>query len=231
MNAAFLMLTSAWMAGADVEVTPAPVSLTSGVVSTGSSCSTGSCGGGCATACDDPCASKPGLFSRLKGKMSFGHKSCDTCAPAPAPVVVPHHVHAPAASTCDDGCSKPGLFSRLKGSFGKKSCGTGCETAAPCCGTAAVVGGCSTGSCASGISQYPGAITTPGQYPGVITTPGTTILPGTTTPVHPEVIPPPKKTTDDKMPKGGTTGLTIEPILTPVGAPKPIDLNGPKNPF
>ena len=81
MNAALFMLTSAWMAGADVAVVPAPAPApgSPAVVSTGSSC-----GGGCSTACD-PCASKPGLFSRLKGKFSScGHKSsCDTCARHP----------------------------------------------------------------------------------------------------------------------------------------------------
>jgi hypothetical protein len=46
----------------------------------------------------------------------------------------------------------------------------------------------------------------------------------------PEVIPPPKDKKD--MPKGGVTGITIEPLVTPVVAPKPpIDPVLPVNPF
>ncbi len=193
MNAALFMLTSAWMAGADVQVTPAPAPAPAApaVVSTGSSC-----GGGCATACD-PCASKPGLFSKMRGRFSGigGHKSCDSCAPAcapaPAPVVMKH---APVTtSCCEQPCGKSGLFSRLSfGGHKSSSCG-GCATA------------CGTGPCDGAITTVP--------------------------PAKPEVIPPPKKEEKKEMPKGGTTGITIEPVLTPVVAPKPIDLNGQKNPF
>jgi hypothetical protein len=47
---------------------------------------------------------------------------------------------------------------------------------------------------------------------------------------HPEVIPAPKD--KKEMPKGGVTGITIEPIVTPVVAPKaPIESGIPVNPF
>ncbi|MCE9530903.1 MAG: hypothetical protein K8T89_07245 [Planctomycetes bacterium] len=188
MNAALLMLTSAWMAGADHHApTAAPA-----VVSTGSSCATG----GCATAtCDDPCAKKHGLFDRLKGRFAkgCGCEAAPACAPAPV-----CKVEAPKCNTCNaapacDSCGSPGLWSKFKARFSKhgaSSCNT-CD------------------SCASG-------------------------APVTTGTSNPEVIPPPKdkKEMPKDLPKGGVTNLRVEPIVTPVVAPRPtIDVSGPTNPF
>lgn len=210
MNATLFMLTSAWMVGADPATTVAPAPAPA-VVSSGSSC-----GGGCASACDSGC-SKPGLWSRLKGRFSKGDDCCNaapTCAPAcapapvckPAPIVhcKPEPACAPACKStpvvwqksscdsCDNGCGKPGLWSRLKGRF-SKGCDGDCNT----CGT-----GCGTATPAVG---------------------------------HPEAIPAPKdkKEMPKDLPKGGVTNLQVEPIGIPVVAPRApvIEVNGPRNPF
>jgi len=157
---------------------------------------------------------------------------------------------ATAAPACDDGCGhKPGLFSRLKGKFSK---GCGCDAApacaapAPACNTCAEPAcksscfggfnlfgrfkhkskscetcdtGCATNSCATGDCAS-----------------GTTIgVPSTTSPIpstSPEMIPAPKKEMPKDLPKGGVTNLRIEPIVTPVVAPRQtIDVTGPSNPF
>src|SRR5207249_3496530 len=94
VNAAILLMGSAWMAGADTAqppaaAAPAPAYAPGPVaVNTGAGC--GGCGptaGGC---CDDPCA-KHGLLHRLKNRGGGGglfakhkHNDCG-CAPAPAP--------------------------------------------------------------------------------------------------------------------------------------------------
>ncbi len=144
MNAAYLMLTTAWLAGAD----PAPAAVAN------------NCNGGCnacATACD-PCAKKPGLLTRLFAKKCHDDcgcgSSCQTCA-APAPCCNSVRVRSscnscqtcrepraprckPAKSCCDsapivhtcgscDSCGKKPLFGGL---FTKKSkCDCGCGTA------------------------------------------------------------------------------------------------------
>ena len=192
------MLTSAWMAGADVAPAPAPGA--PAVVSTGSACAP--------ACCDDGCG-RVGLWSRLKGRgkrdccdapppcpppppcKPVCKPVCKPCPPPPVckpvckpcppppvckPVCKPAPVCAPA---CDDGCGRVGLWSRLKGRFHRNDC---CD--APC---------------------------------------------GPAGPGHPEVIPAPK--TPDKG-KGGITGIQIEPIVTPVVAPRPpIEIGGPVNPF
>lgn len=205
MNATLFMLTSAWMAGADV-APAAPATGAPAVVSVGSSCG----GAGCAPACDTGCG-RVRLLDRIGGL--FHRRRCnDACAPAcpppcapapvcctpvpvckpvcppppvcckPAPVCAP--TCAPAcAPSCDTGCRRVGLWSRIKGHFARNCCDA-CPPE-PCCGPAAVGG-------------------------------------------HPEVIPAPK----DTKPKGGVTSLQVEPIVTPVFAPRaPIEIGGPANPF
>ena len=128
VNATLLMLTSAWIAGADpapAKDAPAPIPA---VVSTGSSC-----GGGCCSACGDS-GGKSGLWTRFKG--SFGKKSCCESACAPAPVQS-WHVPAATCGGCSSGCGSchDGLWSQLKGRFNKhNSCDT-CST----CGSAGAV--------------------------------------------------------------------------------------------
>jgi len=156
VNAAFLLVTTAWFAGADAaapaKAAPAPAPAPAAVAPASSCC--GGNSGTCDTGCDSCC--KESLFSKLKGHF---HKSCDcceTCAPAPTCNTcdtcckeshfskLKGHFHkscdtcntcapapAPTCNTCDT-CCKESLFSKLKGHFHKSCCDT-CDT----CGTAA----------------------------------------------------------------------------------------------
>lgn len=143
MNAAFLIVTSACLTGADpvpllapapplaaavadkapaekppekVPVTPAPVPAAPAMVAAPAACA--SCG------CESHgwCESQ-GFFSRLRS--GWGHKSCGACSTcAPTPCTTP----APACSTCDT-CAKPSFFSRFRFSRG-----CGCDTCNTCGG-------------------------------------------------------------------------------------------------
>ena len=74
MNAAYLMLTTAWLAGADpVPATPAPA-MTAPVVSAPIG---GGCGGGCGCA-TDICCEKESLFSKLKNKFKKHDCGCES---------------------------------------------------------------------------------------------------------------------------------------------------------
>jgi hypothetical protein len=104
VNAAYLLLTSAWLAGAD----PAPQAhaapaAAAPVVSTGSCC-----GGGCsADTCCDPCG-RSGFFDRVRDKFRRKNDCCDTCAPA---------CQAPCQTSCAPTCCDSGPrfdFSRFK---------------------------------------------------------------------------------------------------------------------
>jgi hypothetical protein len=78
VNAAFLLVTTTWLAGADAAptapTTPAPAA-------------TSSVSGGCG-ACCDPCA-KESFFDKLKAKLHHGSDCCEKPAPAPAPCPAP----------------------------------------------------------------------------------------------------------------------------------------------
>lgn len=170
MNASMLLLTSAWMAGADAApapvAAPAPYAAPAPVVGGCASCGAPACDAGC-----DPCAAKPGFFSKLKAKFAKSDCGCDPCA---------HHAHKPVfsgftTSACDtcDPCGKPSLLDKLKAKFAKSGCHDAC---APACAT----GGCgSAGGCA--LPAVPGAVTpavpteTPKEMPKP-TTPKTTQL-------------------------------------------------------
>jgi len=125
VNAAFLLVTTAWFAG-DTGM-PAP--------------SAGACCGTPVEACG--CASKPKLFEKLCG--SFKHKSsCDTCSTcaAPAPKCAPPApVCAPApCDTC--GKSGHGLLNRLKSGHHQSTCCDSCATSTcSSCGSAPAYGG------------------------------------------------------------------------------------------
>lgn len=121
MNTAFLLMSTAWIAGTD----PAGCAGCVGPVPMAASCD--SCGP----------SSSPGLFSRLKGKLSCG-AACGT------PLYT-----APAACDSCGGSSSPGLLAKLKGRFhrGNDCGGSPCPTASPCgaspCpGDCGVPGGC-----------------------------------------------------------------------------------------
>jgi hypothetical protein len=147
---------------------------------------------------------------------------------------------------CDTGCGKHkrgGLFSRSGGKHNKGGCCDIAPTCAPAPIAAPSCGGCAT-ACDTGCGKHKrgGLFSRSGGKHnkggccdiaqscdscgagGIAPAP---IYPGGT---KPEVIPPPKD--KKEMPKGGVTGITIEPIVTPVVAPRPpIEVGGPTNPF
>lgn len=139
MNAAFLLVTTAWFAGAD----PAPA--TSAAPHAGAVASTpvggGCCGGssGCANSCCDCCDSccKPSLLQRLRARRCCQTnccECCDTCATTSSSCC--NNVSCGCTSSCDC-CCKPGLLQRLRA---RRSCccDSCCDS---CCGTG--VGGSS----------------------------------------------------------------------------------------
>lgn len=117
MNAAFLLMSTAALAGADP--VPAPPAAPA-VISTGHGCNN------CAPA---TCCEKAGLLDKIKARLgSLKHKSRDCgCAPAPAPA--PCH-------TCAKGIAdRPNLFDKLKARWGShKACG--CAPACDPCASA-----------------------------------------------------------------------------------------------
>jgi hypothetical protein len=132
VNAAFLIMSSAALAGADPAPTPPPPAAP--VVVSGTGCS--NCGAPAYSGCCG--SSKVSFWDRLKSRFSgFGKKrhscecapapACNTCAPAPVYTYAP----APAAAcdTCGCGASRPNLFDRLKERWGSKkhACGPTCD--------------------------------------------------------------------------------------------------------
>src|SRR5262245_21729813 len=120
VNAAYLLLTSAWMAGADPA--PAAPAAAAPVVSTGSCC------GGCSTSCGNDCC-RPSLFDRLR---SWGRRNnccdsgCNRCNTCNTGCHTHHHAScctpaptccAPVQSCCDNGCR-----SRFSFNWGRNNC-------------------------------------------------------------------------------------------------------------
>ncbi|HEY1188256.1 MAG TPA: hypothetical protein VGE74_11395, partial [Gemmata sp.] len=121
MNAAFLLMSTAALAGADATppAAPAPV-----VISSGAGCS--NCGPVVAAPCGDCGKTKIGLFDKLKARFGgLGKKSHDCgCAPAPAP--------APCDPCATTVAARPNLFDKLKSRFGHKKCDTCGPVCDPC---------------------------------------------------------------------------------------------------
>ncbi len=145
MNAAFLIMSSAALAGADP--TPAvPAAPAAPVVVSGTGCT--NCGAPAySSAC---CGSKPSILDKIKAK--FGSRS-HGCGCAPAPVV-------DTCNSCSTASYRPNLFDHLKARWGSKKCGPSCASTCDPCGTA--VGGCAS-------PLPPGAA--PAAPPGGPTTP------------------------------------------------------------
>jgi len=116
VNAAFLLMSTAALAGAD----PAPAApVAPAVISTGHGCN--NCGAPAA------CCEKAGLLDKIKARLGgLRSKSHDCgCAPAPAPACDPC-----AKSVAD----RPNLLDKLKARWGsKKACG--CAPACDPCAT------------------------------------------------------------------------------------------------
>ena len=138
MNAAFLLVTTAWFAGADAAPTKPPEKIESpkgnaapALVTADGGYGGGGCGGcECDSGCDD-CGH--GWKHRLRG-LFHRNKGCDcgceaaTCcdsAPSCAPATC-------GCDTCDTCCHKEHFFHRLKARF-HRSCGC-CDTCDSCGG-------------------------------------------------------------------------------------------------
>jgi hypothetical protein len=127
VNAAFLLVTTAWFAGADANPTKPPEKIKNPPVTntaplaTGGSCGGGDCGGDCGCDACDECGH--GLRHKLRG-LFRRHNDCDCgcetscCAPAPAPSC--------GCDTCDTGCGRHSLLSKLRGRFHRH--GDCCDT-------------------------------------------------------------------------------------------------------
>lgn len=117
MNAAFLLMSSAALAGAD----PAPAAPAApAVISTGHGCN--DCGAPAG------CAPKAGLLDKIKARLGGLKNKSHDCGCAPAPVA---HCDTCPKSVAD----RPNLLDKLKARLGsKKTCG--CAPACdPCGGT------------------------------------------------------------------------------------------------
>jgi hypothetical protein len=126
VNAAFLLVTSAWLAGADAA--PAAPAVTA----------TASCSGACDACCDEGFGKR--FMGRLKG-MWRRDDCCDSCAPVKTTCCAPAPVHKVACDSCDHGC-RESWKDRLKGMF-RRDCDTcnSCETKS-CHGNCAPVATC-----------------------------------------------------------------------------------------
>jgi hypothetical protein len=223
VNAAFLLVTTAWLAGADAApgAAPAPATVVAAPVAAPV---VGSCG--CGTSCGCECCEE-GWFARFRRRCGgmFNHhnecgcETCNTCAPAPtccAPAKTwgnccesgcghawGHRWKSSCESSCDCGCEDHSWGHRLRGWFHR---GGGCETECGC------GGGCASGCCGGG---------------GVVG--GPVVMPRAG-----EAIPP-AQTPPKKMPSGKTKSTTsIEPPMgtgAAVSTPAPTtELNAPPIP-
>lgn len=211
MNAAFLLVTTAWLAGSG----PAP---SHGVIQT-SCCGGGhaavassGCGGGCGSSWESADCCKPGLIQRLRDKI-FRRDcgGCDTCATA--------------HTSCGDCCEREGLLSRLRGMFHRTKCTDPC---ADTCG-----GGCNGCGSVSHVPAHvaPGHVVPGGAVPGQMPR----------APDKPEPLPAPKGGEPAARPLPKPAGDTVRvippqpvaaPVLevTPTTAPKAVT-PGARSPF
>jgi hypothetical protein len=216
VNAAILLMGSAWMAGAETAQPPPAAMPAPGapVAAYGGAAYGGGCAGCGAPAgcCDDGCGKKHGLLNRGNrggGGGLFGkhHKGGDCgCAPAPAPCcaapapVYTAPVYTGFTTACCDPCGggdKHGLFSKMNGRFGHH------RNKGGCCDT-----GCATACASPCATPLPAGAAPPPP-------------PGTTTP--------PKEMPKPVTPKTGTGAVITPPTtITPVGGPA---LSGTTSPY
>jgi hypothetical protein len=205
VNAAFLLVTTAWLTGADPApapaMTPAPAMAAPAPVVVGGGNSCGSCG---TSSCDSGCGCGRhhfrGLFARHHGC------GCDTCAApaptccAPAPAPAPAPCCAAPAPTCESGCGCGHRHGGLLSGLCRHHRGCGCETACNSCG------GCDGCGTASGAP--------PAVMPGPAPAPGA------------ERVPPPG-TPAKKMPAAPKTTQNYTPETAPVPVSTPAFQNAP----
>jgi hypothetical protein len=175
VNAAYLVLTTAWLAG---DAPAAPVAPPAAPVV--SAPIGGGCGGGCGAATDACCDSgcgKQSLFGKLKGKFKKrGDCGCEAAPTCCAPAPVQHN------DCCEH---RESLFGKLKGKFKKRGGDCGCESSCGC-------GGGGSGYIApSGVpaETIPGA-PRPGDAPRAMPKPGSgSVMNGVPMIVTPVVAP------------------------------------------
>jgi hypothetical protein len=134
VNAAFLLLTSAWLAG--------------DVAAPAAGCG-GGCGASCGASCNDSCCDagcgRVKLCDRLKGLFNrrrccdSGNDCCaapaQTCCAAPKTTCCAAPAQTCCQSSCDDGCGKK-WGGKFRGLFKRKGCCDSCDTCAQnTCGT------------------------------------------------------------------------------------------------
>ena len=113
MNATFVLLTTAWLSGA--EAAPhAPPPAAPAVTAASSACD---------CACDDGCC-KESWFSKLKRK--WGRKHCDECDTCNTCNTCEKH------DTCNDCYDRPSWWDRVRAKFHKHSCCDACDSCASC---------------------------------------------------------------------------------------------------
>jgi hypothetical protein len=151
VNAAFLLVTTAWLTGADpVPVQAAPAAKAAPAMAAPAPAMVAAPAGGDCGSCETACCESFGHRFRGLFTRHHGCGSCDTCAPAPKPCCAPPPAPKPCcaapAPTCCDSCGH-----RLRGLFQRRSC---CETVAAC-------GGCDAAPMAAPAPR-PEAIPAPG---------------------------------------------------------------------
>ncbi len=239
MNAAFLIVTSACLTGADPlpllapapplaavaaekpaaekppEKVPAPLPgapVVAPLPAPGSCGSNSGSGSSCGCASSSGSCESHGLFSRFRsGRSKHGCDTCNTCAPAPVVVAAP-------CSTCDT-CAKHGFFDRFK-THG--SCNT-CDA----CSSPGLFGRFRSKGCSSGCASGSGSGCASGCDSGcgsTVVQPVPVAKPGEPLKVMP------KEGEPKKLPEGGKeAALPVAPVLTPA-ASKTVEL-GTKSPF
>ena len=113
MNAAFLVLTTAWLAGADAAAPPPPKNPAPAAAPVGS------CSGSCGACCDEGCGRR--FFHRCRERCNRCRDHVRRC-----------RSHDTCHDTCDTGCEREGCFARLKARFHRcnqceGACGTSCD--------------------------------------------------------------------------------------------------------
>jgi hypothetical protein len=218
VNAAFLLVTTAWFAGAEAApaTTAAPAATSAGTVmstpltgavGTGAH-GAGGCCGGTDCGCGNECCCKVGFLQKLRARFQRNNCCCETtCCGCGGNV---GNVGGCGANVggcgggnvgnccCECDCCKPSLLQRLRARMQRNNCC--CETS--CCG-----GGCDHGAGSAGV---------PGVMPGAA-----------------EPIKLPKDATPgNKLPSSGKSGGTVQSHglgLTPASSANLLETE--KNPF
>jgi hypothetical protein len=207
VNAAFVLVTTAWLAGADAPGAAAPEKPAPAVAAS-------SCSGGCNACCEE------GLWTKLKNRLHSSHDCCDSC-PKPCPKACPKPCPKPEP-VCDP--CKESTHDKLKARLhrGHDSCDT-CGKPAP-----AIQGhasACCEDSCGPNGLQRFGARLRSHSHDGCCSGCGATI----DGPKGEKILPPKGGDPIKKLPEGGK-----EVRLSPVQEVIPVSAKseeGPKSPF